>query len=58
MFVALFDRSVKLLLAFSSAVIPGFILEIHDPRFLFSLRHVRVSKWGLLFNEGGIGLSM
>jgi hypothetical protein len=43
--------SVKLLLAFASTVIPGFsLLEIHDRDFF--------SKWGLLFDEGGVGLSM
>jgi hypothetical protein len=26
------------------------------PRFLFSPRHVRVSKWDLLFDEGEVGL--
>jgi hypothetical protein len=28
------------------------------PRFLLSPRHVRVSKWGLLFDETGVGLSI
>jgi hypothetical protein len=44
-------RSVKFLLVFASTVIRGFsLLEIH--------RHVRGSKWGLLFDEGGVGLSI
>jgi hypothetical protein len=47
-----------MLLGFASTVVPDFILlEIHDQGFLFSLRHAPV-KWGLLFDEGGIGLSM
>jgi hypothetical protein len=35
-------------------------LAIHDPRFFFSPRYeyVRVSKWGLLFEGGGVGLFM
>jgi hypothetical protein len=28
------------------------------PRLLLSSRGVRVSKWGLLFDEGGVGVSM
>jgi hypothetical protein len=49
---------VKLLLAIDSTVIPGFnILEIHDQDF-YSPRYVRVSKWSLLFDEGGVGLSV
>jgi hypothetical protein len=47
------------MLAFASTVIPGFcLLEIHDQDFLFSPTHVRVSIWGLLFDEGGVGLSI
>jgi hypothetical protein len=34
------------------------LLAIHDPRFLFYPRYVRVSKWGLLFEGGGVSLSM
>jgi hypothetical protein len=44
-------RSVKFLLVFASTVIPGFsLLEIH--------RHVHGSKWGFVFDEGGVGLSI
>jgi hypothetical protein len=47
-----------MLLAFTSTVIPGFsVLEIHDQDF-FSPIHVHASKWGFLFDEGGVGLSM
>jgi hypothetical protein len=36
------------------------LLAIHDPRFLFCPRYenVRVSRWGLLFEGGGVGLYM
>jgi hypothetical protein len=34
------------------------LLAIHDPRILLSPRYVRVSKWGLLYEGGGVGLSM
>jgi hypothetical protein len=51
-------RPVKMLLTFASTVAPGFsLLEIRE-QDLFSPRHVRVSKWGLLFDEVGVGLSM
>jgi hypothetical protein len=51
-------RSVKLLLAFASIVIPGFsLLEIYDKDFSSLLDIMRVSKWGLFF-DGGVGLSM
>jgi hypothetical protein len=47
-----------LLLAFASTIILGYSLfEIHDQDF-FSPRHVHVYKWGLLFDEGGVGLSV
>jgi hypothetical protein len=53
------DRSVKLLLAFASRVIPGFrVLEIHDQDFYSLLKYVCISKSGLLFDEGGVSYSM
>jgi hypothetical protein len=46
-------QSVKLLLAFTSTVIPVFnLLKIHDQDF-YSLLDMNVSKWGLLFSGGG-----
>jgi hypothetical protein len=33
-------------------------LACYRNSFTFLPRHVRVSKWGLLFDEGGVGLSM
>jgi hypothetical protein len=52
-------RPVKLLLAFASTVDPGVSHhEIHEQYFFFSPIHLRVSKWGLLFDEGGVGLSV
>jgi hypothetical protein len=49
---------IKLLLVLASTVIPGFsLLEIHKKDFCYS-RHVYVLKFGLLFDKGGIGLSV
>jgi hypothetical protein len=51
-----FGPSVKLLVALASTVIPGFsLLKIYDQDF-YSLLDTYVSKWGFLFNEGGVGL--
>jgi hypothetical protein len=37
-------------------VIPGFrLLKIHV-QYFYSLLDVCVSEWGLLFDEGGVGL--
>jgi hypothetical protein len=50
--------SVKFILVFASTVIPGFgLLYIHDKDFN-SLLDTCDSKWGILFNKGGMGLSM
>jgi hypothetical protein len=50
---------VKLLLVFASTVILGFsLLEIYEQDFFLSPRQIRVPKWGLLFDAGGVGLSM
>jgi hypothetical protein len=52
------SRLVKLPLAFAS--IYSWLQSPRDPwpRFLFSPRHVRVSKWGLLFDKERVGLSI
>jgi hypothetical protein len=51
-------RSFKLLLAFASTLSPGFsLLENHGQDF-YSPKYVLVSKWGLIFDEGGVGLSV
>jgi hypothetical protein len=51
--------SGKLLLAFDSTVIPCFsLLEIHHQNIYSPARNVHVPKWGVLFNEGGVGFSV
>jgi hypothetical protein len=55
-FRTLVGPSLKLLLVFSSIGFPGFTFrEVHDQDFFFP-RHVLVSKWRFLFDDGGARL--
>jgi hypothetical protein len=47
-------QSVKLLLV----ILDFSLLEIHDLRFFISPGNIHSSKWGLLFDEGGVSLSV
>jgi hypothetical protein len=51
-------RSVKLLLASPAQSFLASASSRSITKFLLSRRHVRVSKWGLLSDEGGVGFSM
>jgi hypothetical protein len=53
------DMKIRFLLVLASTVILGFRSRRYlRPRDLYSPRHVRVSKWGLLIDGGGGGGSV